>query len=235
MATQRILPIGDDASYNSWGQGGGSTKYGNMDPAHANSFSTSYIGIASIGTYYQGFTKTVPYPRVSITSWTTYIGGGKNANSAQSVFGMYKKGVGWIVNSNCYFNIFIWSVQGVSQAWPSPTDANVDSTDTIFLVYNTDDDGTHPSYVDYFYADFVFVAAGETFISIWSLVSSLLGTGLLLKDMPAISKWLFRNHQIRFDKDEYQQALRLWKEHKFTRYFDLRSNSWQMHALSSAA
>ena len=235
MATQRILPTANDATYNAWVLGGGSSKWAAMDPDDANSFQYSHINVTTTGTVQQGFTKTVPYGRISITSWTTYIGGGKNANSAATFYGMYQKSVGWRSQANSFFDIFIWGTHGFSTVWSSPTNAQIDSTDTIFLIGNTDGDGSHPSYVNYLYADFVFVPAGETFISIWSLVSSLLGTGLILKDMPAISSWLFRNHRIRFDKHEYEEALRLWRGHRFTRYFDLRSKTWRTHDLSLVA
>lgn len=232
MATQNIIPTGNHPSWNQWAQGGGSSKWQNMDPSDPNPFSSSFISMTVISTDYQGFYVTAPAPRLAILGWTTYIAGGKNANMAQTYFGMYDSAVGWRTFAASWFDIFVWNQHGFSVGW-APTDAMIDSPTLLELCYNTDGDGSHPSYVNYFYSVFTYTPADMSFISIWNLIAPFIGAGLVLKDMARVNSWLRGNTNFSFEKHEYGEAFRQWKTRKFSRYFDLGARQWRIGTLPS--
>ena len=232
MAVQYINPK-SQGTYDQWYLGAGANKWKSQAKDN-DSFSDGYIWTQDAAYTYQSFKPDQVAPHTSIVSWTTATGGGKNANSAYGTYGWYDTTLGWLNYGSFIYDVFIWGTHGYSVAWsPVPSDATLARPELEMMLRNDVGTAAYPIYQNYFYAIVDYNPSGGMFLPIMQLATSVIGSGLILREIPKLNAWLKRTQKFHLSDREFTEAHRQWKEFRHTRYFDLGAHKWQigMHPL----
>lgn len=226
MPTQQDFPIGVHGSFDQWGLwGSAGSKLAAVASADGD---TSVIYAASGGAgYYQAF-------------YFPFLGGvGDPVNSASITASVreYAHGAGHIFfvlfgNVTGTFGVdtdFAPTVHAAGGAYASCTDPAAGAQLALAVVNGYHSLGFSgaggPSnkaefWCTYFYrtVDYGYGAsagAGPFTHLIGSIVGAMIGSGLSLREMPAVSAMMKRKARKWLRPDEYETAWRAWREHKF--------------------